>query len=121
MWKKETTITEISKKTKVSRPTIRKIIDFHLENRKWWITRTRAKEDVFHFIVNTYRQRAGKDGTAIERLQAGVLHYEVEGLLSEFIKTQTVYEIMQLFGRDPSGICVLHVKRSELKKGLSEL
>ena len=118
MWKKGSNISEISNKIRVSRPTVRKIVKQYDANRKWWLTRTRGESGVTRFIVNTLYQRAGKEGTALERLQAGVLHYELESLLGVFIRKETVDEIMYNFGRDPPGICVLHIRESELIPGV---
>ena len=114
LWKKGSNISEISNETGVSRPTVRKIVKQYDVSRKWWLTRTRKENGVRRFVINTWHRRAGKEGTAVERLQTGVLHYEVENLLRSFIKRDTVDEIMNHFMRDPPGICVLHLKESEL-------
>jgi hypothetical protein len=65
-------------------------------------------------VINTWRKRAGKEGTPVDRLAAGVLHYELPNLLRSFIKRKTADEIIYCFDRDPPGICVLHLKESEL-------
>ena len=118
MWKKGVNISEIHRVTGVSRLTVRKIVKHYDANRKWWLTRTRGEMGVTRFIVNTLRQRAGEEGTAVERLTAGVLHYELHTLLRSFIKRETADEIWTCFGKDPPGICVLHLKDSELIPGV---
>ena len=87
-------------------------------NLKWRLTRTRNENDVRRFVINTRHQRARKDSTAVDRLATGVIHYEVEDLLRSFIKPGTVDEIMDNFMRDPPGICILHLKDSELIPGI---
>ena len=114
MWKKESNISEISNETGVSRPTVRKIVKQYDADRKWRLTRTRNQEGMRRFVINTWHRRAGKEGAAIDRLAAGVEHYEVIDLLRSFIKGETVDEIMYIFMRDPPGICVLHIRESEL-------
>ena len=114
LWKKGSNISEISNETGVSRPTVRKIVKQYDVSRKWWLTRTRKENGVRRFVINTWHRRTEKEGTAVERLQTGVLHYEVENLLRSFIKRDTVDEIMYTFARDSPGICVLHLKDSEL-------
>ena len=118
MWKKESNISEISKETGVSRPTVRKIVKQYDADRKWRLTRTRNKEGMRRFVINTWHRRAGKEESAVDRLAAGVGHYEVNDLLRSFIKGETVDEIMFNFMRDPPGICVLHIRESELIPGV---
>ncbi len=119
MWKKGSNISKIHRVTGVSRPTVRKVVKQYDANRKWWLTRTRNEDGLKRFVINTWRQRAGEEGTAVERLQAGVLHYELHTLLRSFIKPKTADEIWTCFGKDPPGICVLHLKESELIPGVT--
>jgi len=117
MWKNEPNISKISKVTKVSRPTVRKIVNQYLGNRKFWLTRTHNEDDVERFVINTWRQRAEQDGSAVDRLSAGVAHWELRTLLRSFIKSETADQIWNSMGRNPSSICVLHLKKSELIPG----
>jgi hypothetical protein len=114
MWKKDPNISKISRVHKISRPTIRKIITDYKVNRKFWFTRTRNEDGVERFIINTWRRRARSEGTSVERLAAGVEHWELRDLLRSFIKSDTAYEIWNCYLKDTSSICVLHVKESEL-------
>jgi hypothetical protein len=45
-WQKGDGVSQISREKGVSRPTVRKIIEEHKENRKWWLIRT-FREDGF--------------------------------------------------------------------------
>ena len=83
-----------------------------------WDGNCARADGVKRFIINTWRQRAGEEGAPIERLAAGVGHWELRNLLRSFIKSETADEIWRCFGIDPPGICVLHVKESELITGI---
>ena len=115
--KKGSNISEINNETGVSRPTVRKIVKQYDANLKWRLTRTRNENGVRRFVINTWHRRARKDSGVVDRLATGVMHYEVENLLRSFIKRDTVDEIMYNFARDPPGICILHIKESELISG----
>jgi hypothetical protein len=114
MWKKRDNFSKISRTVNVSRPTVRKIINEYISNRKFWLTRTVNEEGYERFIINTWRKRAGKEGAPVERLAAGVLHWELDRLLRAFIKKETADEIIDSFRKKPPSICILHVKESEL-------
>ena len=118
MWKKGYNISEISNKIGVSRPTVRKIVKQYDADRKWRLTRTRNEEGMRRFVINTWRKRSRKEGPAVDRLAAGVDHFEVNALLRSFIKGETADEIIYNFMRDPPGICVLHIRESELIPGV---
>ena len=114
MWKKGDSISKISKEKKVSRPTVRKIVEEHKKNRNWWLTRTYGQDNFVRIVVNTSYRIEKSGESAIARLALGVEHREVEGLIRQIVKKDTAYDILSEFGKDPPRISVLYIKRSEL-------
>ena len=114
MWKKGVSISEVSRETGVSRPTVRKIVQEFDANRKWHIIRTERREDFLQIVVNTRRRSPAMDRSAIERLGNGVDHWEVDGLIRSIVKPETADEIMYELSRGlPPGLSVLYIKESE--------
>lgn len=113
MWKKGFNITQIGKKLKVSRPTVRKTIEKFKKNQKWHIVRTYPENDFIRLIVNTSTLVYHNEGTPQERLALGVEHWTANNLIKSLIKPETAEEIISEFMKDPPRISILYVKESE--------
>ena len=115
MWKKEINISQISREKKVSRQTVRKIIDEYKKIRKWYLIRANREKDFVRIVVRApYSYSSIKDSGPIERLALGVEMYAVRDLIHSIVKPETAEEIMYNFVRVPPGVCVLYVRESEL-------
>ncbi len=113
-WQKGDGISQISREKGVSRPTVRKIIEEHKENRKWWLVRTYNEDGFIQLVVNTKYKSKNKEGEPLYRLAHGVEYWEVDGLIRSIVKSETADEIRENFLRDPPRISIIYVKESEL-------